>query len=433
MTNETKDFRLDGIYRQRQDGFFMQRVKLPVGIISSKQARTVSEAAKRFGRDSIHLTSRGNMEIHWILESDLPEIKRLLTATGLTGRGACGGAVRGVTCSSPNAADFPLIEALARRIQRHFTGNPRFERLPKKFKIGIETDSSSRRHLIQDVGLVLVHGVDGRGWYDIWVAGGLGRDPQPGFLLAESVVEERIIPMIEAILRIYSSGTPAGKRLKHLLNTIGEDEFRQRLEADPGAREELPACKGIPEILVPGNDSQQFRIEAHFFAGGLSSTELSKLCDFADKWSYGVMVVTVDQNIAFPLALHVDHSLARQALDQAGFASASPEKLVNFRICPGTHECRAGLTPTRDIAMEILEAIGPEGIGLTWAISGCHNSCTQPQLAEIGIISARLVAGDDGLRTPRFDLYRSGSEGLGQRVESSLQREELLAAVRIIG
>ena len=83
--------------------------------------------------------------------------------------------------------------------------------------------------------------------------------------------------------------------------------------------------------------------------------------------------------------------------------------------------------------MEILEAIGPEGIGLTWAISGCHNSCTQPQLAEIGIISARLVAGDDGLRTPRFDLYRSGSEGLGQRVESSLQREELLAAVRIIG
>ena len=109
MTNDTMDFRLDGIYRQRQDGFLMQRVKLPVGVISSTQGRTVSEAAERFGRASIHLTSRGNMEIHWLLESDLPEIKRLLTTAGLTGRGACGGAVRGVTCSSPNAAGFPLI------------------------------------------------------------------------------------------------------------------------------------------------------------------------------------------------------------------------------------------------------------------------------------------------------------------------------------
>jgi len=239
--------------------------------------------------------------------------------------------------------------------------------------------------------------------------------------------------MIEAILRVYSAGAPAGKRLKHLLVAIGQEEFRRRLDSDPGAHEELPPCKGMPEVLVPADDSQQRRIEALFFAGGLSSAELVKLCEFAETWSHGVMMVTVDQNIAFPLAPNVDSSHARQALDLAGFAGTSREERINFRVCPGTHECRAGLTSTRDIARNVLETIGPCGEGLTWAISGCHNSCTQPQLADVGIVSSRLVAGDDGQRTARFDLYRSDSVGLGQRVETSLQLEELLAAVRGIG
>lgn len=431
--SETKDFRLDGIYSQRQEGYFMQRVKLPVGVISSTQARTVSEIAGRFGGSGIHLTSRGSMEIHWIRESDLPEIKRLLATAGLTARGACGGAVRGVTSSSQGATGFPIVEALARRIQKHFTGNPRFERLPKKFKIGIEAESSNRRYLIQDVGMVLVREEDGRGWYDIWVAGGLGREPQPGFLLAKEVAGERVIPLIEAILRVYSAGAPAGKRLKHLMASIGREEFLRRIDSDPGAHEELPPYKGIPEILVPADADPKHRIEARFFAGGLSSGNLATLCDFADSWSNGVMMVTVDQNIAFPLARDVEPSQALQALDLAGFAGRSPEERITFRVCPGTHECRAGLTPTRDISRKVLEAMGPVATGLTWAISGCHNSCTQPQLADVGIISSRLVAGDDGQRTARFDLYRSCGEGLGQRVETALDLEGLLTAVREIG
>ena len=126
MTTEQKDYRLDGIYRQKQDGFFMQRVKLAAGSISAQQARQVALIAANYGRDAIHLTSRGNMEIHWLREHDLPEIKRLLTSVGLTSRGACGGAVRGVTCSSGDAQALPVLENLARRIQRHFTGNPPF-------------------------------------------------------------------------------------------------------------------------------------------------------------------------------------------------------------------------------------------------------------------------------------------------------------------
>jgi ferredoxin-nitrite reductase len=101
MSTTATDFRLDGIYRQRQEGFLMQRVKLPAGVISSGQALMVCEAADRFGRSAVHLTTRGSMEIHWLQEPDLPSVKRLLTSVGLTSRGAsCSGILPAIRVSS---------------------------------------------------------------------------------------------------------------------------------------------------------------------------------------------------------------------------------------------------------------------------------------------------------------------------------------------
>ena len=407
----------------------MQRVKLPAGVISSSQARTVCLAADRFGRGGIHLTTRGSMEIHWLREADLPAVKRLLSTTGLSSRGACGGAVRGITCGTQGTIDFPQIEALAHKLQRHFTGNPRFERLPKKFKIGIESSIKGRRHLIQDAGLVLNRSENCRTWYDLWVAGGLGREPQPGFLLATDVAEERVIPLLEAILRVYEAHTPAGKRLKHLLNKIGEEEFRRLVDADPAASEELPPFIGIAETTIPAAITSQHRITAHFFAGMLSSKDLLRLADFADIRSDSALMVTANQDIAFHLPAESDTNAVRIELKQSGFSIFEQEE-VTFRICPGTHECRVGLTPTREIARAVLDAMGPAARKLTWAISGCHNSCTQPQLADIGIISSRLVAGDDGRHTPRFDLYSLKDSGFGKKTGASLNMDELIAAVQ---
>jgi len=433
MPADIADIRLDGIYKQRQEGFFMQRVKLPVGVISSGQARIVCEAADRFGRGGIHLTTRGSMELHWLKHPDLPAVKRLLASVGLISRGACGGAVRGITCGSQGAAGFPVLEAMARRLHRHFSGNPRFERLPKKFKIGIEADAGGGRHLIQDVGLVLSRSDDGRAWYDVWVAGGLGREPRAGFRLATDVAEERIIPLIEAIVRVYAEHTHAGKRLKHLVAEIGQEELARRVAAEPAADEELPAFKGISENLVLAAGDPGRRIEAPIFAGVLTSGELARLADFADHWAGGVLMVTPEQNIAFELAPEKETAAARSELEQCGFAGASREERVTFRICPGSHECLMGLAPTRDTARTILAAMGPGAERLTWAISGCHNSCTQPQLADVGIVVSKLIAGDDGQRVPRFDVYRSVKDGLGQRTEEALTLEELVAAVRNIG
>lgn len=429
MSRTGSEYRLDGIYPQRQEGFYMQRVKLPAGVISAGQARAVAAVSTRFGQGTVHLTSRGSMEIHWLKEEDLSRVKRELAKAGLISRGACGGAVRGISCGSPGAPGFPVLESLARRLHRHFTGNPRFERLPKKFKIGIEADPVGGRHLIQDVGLVLARLDEGRARYDVWIAGGLGREPHPAFLLSGDVAEERIIPVIEAIVRVYAAHAPPPKRLKFLAREFGEAKLRQLIEAEPSYREELPAVSGLPEHVVTVSAGQQ-SLELPVFAGELTAAQLAVIADSADRHSDGVLTVTVNQNIVLLFPPGGDAATKLRALQQAtGLASAGPPLL---RVCPGSHECQMGLAATRDIARGLLACIGAQGQALDWAVSGCPNSCTQPQLADVGIVTAALVKGEDGERTPRFHLYRRDG-GLGTVVAHSLTLDELYGKVREIG
>ncbi len=427
MSIAKQNLRLEGIYPQRQPEFFMQRVKLPAGIISSQQALQVAEIAERSARGLVHLTTRGSMELHWLRQDDLIPVATQLAAVGLVNRGACGGAVRGVVCGSLAAAGAPALEALARKIHRHFTGNPRFEALPKKFKVGIEADTSSGRHLIQDVGLIPVPAEEGRARFDVWTAGGLGREPTPGFLLAQGVAEERLLPLIETILRLYQPNTPPGKRLKHLVREIGQDEFRRRVLDDPAAHEELPTVASLTASVLPVPASEAHRLEARVFAGELGCAGLAALAEIADRHCGGMLMITGEQNVAMHLADGGDPALALDALGKAGFAGEEPSDRVRFRICPGNHECIAGLAATREVARSVIERLGVQGERLSWAISGCPNCCAQPQLAQAGIVASRLVKEPSG-RTPRFDLYRPGAGPFAEPVQQGLTLDALLEA-----
>ena len=142
-------------------------------------------------------------------------------------------------------------------------------------KIGVEADPAGRRHLIQDVGLVLSGCDESGACYDLYAGGGLGKEPQAGFLFETAVSENRVIPLIEAIARVYAAHTPAGKRLKHLLRDKGEEEFRRLVALEPAASEELPPVSGLQENLVriPGDR----RICARIFAGSLTAGQLVEL------------------------------------------------------------------------------------------------------------------------------------------------------------
>ncbi|MDF1579346.1 MAG: nitrite/sulfite reductase [Desulfuromonadales bacterium] len=429
MDIDYQQLRLDGIYRQDQTGRLMLRIKAPAGVLSSLQVEQLCTLAEDFAQGSLHLTSRCSIELHGLAHADLKTIFPRLDAVGLTSRGACGGAVRGISCSTTLGAHFDVAQLLARRLQRHFAGNPYFEGLPKKFKISVDGDYSRSRHLIQDVGLVYVGDDDGVECFDIWCAGGLGRAPQAGFLFEKAVASNRVIPLTESIVRVYAAHTPAGKRLKSLLNDIGEERFRTLVSTD-GAAHSVPSLR--PTVVGAALPSKHAIIEVGIFAGEINATRFSALAQLANSYCDGFLALTADQNIALPLVQADQRDAAQQALAAAGFSGETPAEQVTFRVCPGNHECRMGLSATRDVAAHVIHALDAAGRQQSWAISGCANSCSQPQLADFGIMTSNGEKNGAGTRTPRFDLYRRSSAGLGRVVAENLDLNELLRLVNTL-
>lgn len=435
MATISQGLRIEGVYEQRQPGNFMMRVKVPAGVLSAEQALKACEIAERFAEGRIHLTTRNSIEFHWLKEDALSRICRMLAAVGLTSRGACGGAVRGVVCSTPFSHEFPAVQVLARKIHHHFTQNPYFEGLPKKFKIAVNSDYGDPRHLIQDVGLVYAGTADGIDYYDSWAAGGLGREPTEGFLLKGKVPEERIIPLIESVIGVYKDHTPQGKRLKHLVRDIGREEFvrlvQERLDAAPLLAMPDGFDKGLTHRAPSG---AAHHLEAVLFAGELEAKALRAFAGIAATYADGFMVLTCDQNVAFLLKEGESLEAAENALAAEGFGRNSREERIAFRVCPGSHECRMGLAPTRDVARSMLEAMGPKGEALSWAIAGCPNSCSQPQLAATGVVTSRIEKMENGELRPLFDLWlRSDDGAMGKVARQRISLDELLQMVREMG
>jgi len=359
----------------------------------------------------------------------------MLASVGLTTRGACGGAVRGVVCAVPGDAGYGSAQFLARRFLTHFTNNPRFEGLPKKFKIGVFTGYGDGRHLIQDLSFVIRDAAADDPRYDVWVAGGLGREPHASFLLEEGVAGDRLLPLAEAIITIYRELVPKPKRLKHLVRERGREEFvglvRERVAELPS----LSLGAGLAAPLTPGPaEGAAERLTAGIFAGELSTKDLVALAEIARQYAGGYMVVTGEQNILFVLESRALRDDAARALAVAGFGGDSPAERVCFRICPGNHECKMGLVTTRDVAREAIGALGEAGERLSWSICGCPNSCSHPQLADVGIVTVKSIKGENGERYPLFDLYRRyGTDGFGVVVRAGIGYDELLEAVRELG
>lgn len=426
MTIDFAKLRLDGVYRQNDADDLMLRVKIPAGVLSAPQALTVCAIAENFSNRRLHLTCRGSIELHWLRYEQLPEIFRQLATVGLTTRGACGGAVRGISCSTGAGPGFVVAQRIARQLHRHFAGNPHFEGLPKKFKIGVESGYAGARHLIQDLGIVHVGHGGGDELFDVWCAGGLGREPQPAFLLRQAVAEFELLPLAEAVVRVYARHAPPGKRLKHVVRTVGQERLHELVAA--ACAPPLQAQHTLAGALTADTG---IRLDIPVFAGELEARDLRRIAGLASALGDGTLALTADQNLA--LFFPDDTALAKARCALAELLAATPESQVNFRICPGNHECRMGLAPTRDVARQAIVAMGPQARALNWAISGCPNSCAQPQLADIGIMTARLVKDEDGSRAPRFDLYRRNGEGFGTAVANGLDQAELAAELGRLG
>lgn len=426
MNIDYQKLRLFGVYQQDKDNNLMLRVKIPAGFISSVQVEKICMLSEKFSNGILHLTCRGSIEFHWLRYENLEEIFNCLAEVGLTTKGACGGAVRGISCSTTFSPNFAVVQRVAQNLNRHFAGNPEFEGLPKKFKVGVDAGYHNARHLIQDVGLVLVGTDDGVSIFDIWCAGGLGREPQASFLLEKAVPESRLIHFIESIVQVYRENTPPPKRLKSLLNMIGEEAFRNLLSSELERRPQPAPMKdqNVNLKIPPGNF-----VEIPVFAGEITTDKLRILAAIAKGAASGHLAVTADQNIAILVTSEQQSQTVYVDLEQHALKRDDPNLLSRLRVCPGNHECRMGLAPTREIA-RLISSIAPSSAReRSWAISGCRNSCSQPQLASIGIVTTKSVVKEEG-NEPHFDLYRRDGEGLGQRVAEDLDSVALCEAIR---
>jgi sulfite reductase beta subunit-like hemoprotein len=428
MSKNDQELRLNGVYRQDKDDHFMLRVKIPAGLLTSAQAEVLCSLSKRLSNGMLHLTSRGSIEFHWLRYEHLEEVFSRLADVGLTSRGACGGAVRGISCSTTYSPGFQVVQDVAQRLNKHFAGNPDFEGLPKKFKICVEAGYQGARHLIQDLGIVMVNADSKQACFDVWCAGGLGREPQPGFLLKRAVPEGQLIHLIESVVQVYRENTPPPKRLKFLLNTIGEEAFRKLLKAEMTQRlhAEQPEL-GDVRVLAP----QGTFLEIPVFAGELEADRLHRLATIVSENARGYLATTADQNIALLTESVEEMEAFKKALEQNDIIPNSSGISAKFRVCPGNHECRMGLSATRDIAWHITTLINESVKDMSWAISGCSNSCSQPQLAEYGIVTSK-IATEEGRNWPLFDLYRRDDQHLGRPIAKKLSAADLYGLIRTL-
>ncbi len=263
-------FRLtNGIYGQRQGGRDqMVRVRIPYGRIEPHQLEMMGHIAEHYSRGWGHITTRQNIQFHFVQLERIPDLMRDLASVGMTSREACGDTNRNVQgCHLAGACPFEVLDitAWAEAANRHFLRNPLVQRLPRKFKINFSgCDTDCGQAMFNDCGVIAVHRPreDGslEAGFRVFVAGGLGANPHPALALEEFTPRDELLATLESVLRVFANhGNRDNKlraRMKWLIDTMGWDEVRERILKE---RTFLIASStwpgGVPEVVDKWGDS----------------------------------------------------------------------------------------------------------------------------------------------------------------------------------
>ncbi|MFV2081581.1 MAG: hypothetical protein ACC669_06920, partial [bacterium] len=422
-----RELRILGVYPSTHRGYVMIRIKIPGGILRAEKARGLSLIADRFSTGELYITNRMSLQLHRVPQNDAMAVLEALEGLGMSTRGACGGAVRGISVNTPLAPEAPVLRRFALRLHGFFAGNPDFEGLPKKIKIGLDAEYDKSRHLAQDIGLVYAGQRTGKSLYDIWLGGGLGRKPHEAYLYAEKVPEDEVLYQAQAVVNVYKKRVRSRRRLKLLIEEEGPDALSYYVRKERAA---LPVADEKPRPEDDGPSEFEDYIRLYYFAGRLPADELRKLADLSELHCGGTIILIPDQGAALPLLKNEEKPRILHALSEAGLDTTGDNGRIMTRICPGSHECRVGLSPTREVAVAVLDTLGQQKEGFTLAVSGCRNSCTQPQLADLGIITLKPFRDQDGESIPRFTLLKRNGSSFGKAVVENVGLEELLETVK---
>jgi sulfite reductase beta subunit-like hemoprotein len=444
-----RPFRLKhGTYGQRQPGFQMLRVKIPSGILDAKQLRALAEIGDNCSNGRGHLTTRQNVQFHFVKLQDVPAAMRLLAECGLTTREACGNTVRNVT-SCPLSGICPNeafdVAPYALGITRFLLRHPDFHDLPRKFKIafsGCEDDGNCAVAGIHDVGLI-ARVRDGQRGFKVLVGGGLGSLPTEAGVLSEFLPAEELLPTVEAVLRVFSeTGNRKNKlkaRMKFVLRDKGIEEFR-RLVAEKRklittAAEvftiESPVSQPLvnisPAPSTNGHSSEAYQNWAStnlmsqkqagyktawikLPAGTITTDQFRGLANLLEKQNLPGVRIAILQNFVMPWVPAEKSKAVFEQLQALDLATPGARTIADVTGCPGATTCNLGITRSLTLAdvlaKELADQTDPEVQKLRIKISGCPNSCGQYHLGDIGFYGNVRKIGDK--QAPFYQLLLGG-------------------------
>lgn len=416
-----------GIYGQRQPGVQMIRIKLPLGMVTTKQLRRIADISDEYASSNLHATTRQDIQIHFVSLDKTPELWAKLEKDSITTREACGNTVRNITASDIAGIDphEPFdVTPHAYTMFQYLLRNPICQEMGRKFKISFSSsDSDSAFSFIHDLGFI-PKVQDGRRGFKVMIGGGLGANPYLALVAYEFLEEEKIIPFTEAVLRVfdrYGERTRRMKaRFKFLLDDLGLPKVMELVEEERvalknkvypidlsvAATAQIPADVEYPVVEIA--DENKFRRwqetnvisqkQEGFFGvyiklplGNMSSDLARSFAAVVDRFASSELRVTVNQGYLIryvrPAALRPLYA----ALNELGLAEPGFDSVADITACPGTESCNLAISDSTHVSLALENVIRNEFPELIYnndikiKISGCPNSCGQHGLASIGL------------------------------------------------
>jgi sulfite reductase (ferredoxin) len=441
-----------GVYGQRQQGVQMIRIKLPFGKVTTNQLRRISDVSDEYSTGKLHITTRQDIQIHYVSLDRTPALWEELEKDDVTLREACGNTVRNVTASSTAGIDptEPFdVSPYADLVFRYFLRKPFGQELGRKIKIAFSgNDTDDAFAFIHDFGFIpkIKNNVKG---FKVLVAGGLGAQPLLAKTAYEFLPAEEIIPFIEASIRVFDRHGERNSRnkarLKYLIAKVGFEEFIRLVEVERAAvqynaeedfvifnqQEEYPVPANIvtkEDVLAQtGNTSFNEWVKTNTFnqkqagylgvyikvlLGNFNTDQARKLAEIVDKYAGGDIRFTIDQSILLKFVLPENLLFLYEELKTIGFATSGYNSIADVTACPGTDTCNLGISNSTDVAVVIEQVIREEYPELIYnneikiKISGCMNSCGQHGLAHIGFHGSSMKVEKNTL--PALQLLLGG-------------------------
>src|SRR3990167_435440 len=433
----------------------MERIKIPYGGLNVKQLEVLADLGEEYSDGILHVTNRQDIQLHYVHIEDTPSLFRRLAAVGITTREACGNSVRNVT-GCPYAGVCPDesfdTTGYADATFRFLLGHPDVQDFGRKFKISF---SGCKNHpcalaSMHDLGLIAVtkteNGKEKRG-FEYYVGGGLGAVPQLAKLFDDFVPEEELLPLTQAVARIFARHGEKKNRnrscIKFLVSDWGIDKFREavleerkKIKPDPRWNSFLEKINQFDETALrpPGEIKQigtpdylkwlQHNIRPQrqkgysvvtlvLPLGDLTSNQARDLAGITRKFIKDTIRLTVEQNLVFRWVSNNDLPQLYEELKKINLAEPTAGSIVDITSCPGTDTCKLGISSSRGLSGELRKQLAEknyqndEVIGnLRIKVSGCFNSCGQHHIADMGFYGISRKVGS--YIVPHFQLILGG-------------------------